>query len=34
MEFKKWNLNDALQLNKYGIPQTFIESKTLIPDIF
>jgi len=34
MEFKEWNLNDVLQLNKYGIPQTFIDSKTLIPDIF
>ena len=34
MEFKKWNSNDVLQLNKYGIPQTFIKSKTLIPDIF
>jgi len=34
MEFKKWDLNDALHLNKYGIPQTSIESKTLFPDIF
>ncbi len=34
MEFKEWNSNDVLQLNKYGIPQNFIESKTLIPDIF
>ena len=23
-----------MQLNKYGIPQNFIDSKTLIPDIF
>ena len=34
MEFKEWNSNDVLQLNKYGIPQNFIESKTLVPDIF
>ncbi len=34
MEFKEWNLSDVLQLNKYGIPQTFLNSKTLIPDIF
>ena len=34
MEFKEWNSNDVLQLNKYGIPQTFMDSKTLIPDIF
>ena len=34
MEFKEWNSSDVLQLNKYGIPQTFIKSKTLIPDIF
>lgn len=34
MEFKEWNSNDVLQLNKYGIPQNFIDSKTLIPDIF
>ena len=34
MEFKQWNSKDVLQLNKYGIPQTFIKSKTLIPDIF
>jgi len=23
MEFKEWNSNDVLRLNKYGIPQTF-----------
>ena len=34
MEFKEWNSNDVLRLNKYGIPQTFIDSKTLVPDIF
>ena len=34
MEFKEWNSSDVLQLNKYGIPQTFLDSKTLIPDIF
>jgi 5-formyltetrahydrofolate cyclo-ligase len=34
MEFKEWNSKDVLQLNKYGIPQTFIDSKTLVPDIF
>ena len=34
MEFKEWNSNDVLRLNKYGIPQTFIVSKTLVPDIF
>jgi 5-formyltetrahydrofolate cyclo-ligase len=34
MEFKEWNSNDVLKLNKYGIPQTFINSKTLVPDIF
>ena len=34
MEFKEWNSSDVLQLNKYGIPQTFLDSKTIIPDIF
>ena len=34
MEFKEWKPNDILQLNKYGIPQTFINSKTLNPTIF
>ena len=34
MEFKKWENNDVLQLNKYGIPQTFKNAKTLVPDIF
>ena len=34
MVFKEWNSKDVLQLNKYGIPQTFIDSKTLVPDIF
>lgn len=34
MEFKEWNLNSVLQLNKYGIPQTYIHAKTLIPDLF
>ena len=34
MEFKEWNSNDVFRLNKYGIPQTFIDSKTLVPDIF
>lgn len=34
MEFKEWKNSDALQLNKYGIPQTFKNTKTLIPDIF
>jgi 5-formyltetrahydrofolate cyclo-ligase len=34
MEFKEWNSSDVLQLNKYGIPQTFLNSKTIIPDIF
>ena len=34
MEFKEWNSSDVLQLNKYGIPQMFLDSKTIIPDIF
>ena len=34
MEFKEWNSSDVLQLNKYGIPQTILDSKTIIPDIF
>jgi len=34
MEFKEWKNNDVLQLNKYGIPQTFKNAKTLVPDIF
>mgnify|MGYP003338479926 FL=1 len=34
MEFKKWNVNDVLQLNRYGIPQNFIDAKSLFPDIF
>ena len=34
MEFKEWNSSDVLQLNKYGIPQIFLDSKTIIPDIF
>lgn len=34
MEFKEWNSSDVLQLNKYGIPQIFLGSKTIIPDIF
>jgi 5-formyltetrahydrofolate cyclo-ligase len=34
MEFKEWKNNDVLQLNRYGIPQTFKNAKTLVPDIF
>jgi len=34
MQFKEWNSSDVLQLNKYGIPQMFLDSKTIIPDIF
>jgi len=34
MEFKKWNFDDALQLNRYGIPQNFMNAKSMTPDIF
>ena len=33
MIFKAWNINETMYLNKYGIPEPNIRSKTLKPNV-